>query len=66
MTLLQLISFLNTNNVKITVKDGDSDTEIITFFSQGISGVEGDVSARTVKRWNLTGSTSIEVVLDAA
>ena len=66
MTLLELISALNTKNVKITVKDGDSDTEIITFFSQGISGVEGDVSARTVKRWNLTGAASLEITLDAA
>lgn len=66
MTLLMLVQALSTKNVKITVKDGDTDNELITFFSQGISVVEGDVSARTVKRWNLTGSTSIEVVLDAA
>lgn len=66
MTLLQLVQTLSTKNVKITVKDGDSDNEIITFFSPCISGVEGDVSARNVRRWELTGAQSIVVVLDAA
>ena len=66
MSLLELISALSTKNIKVTVKDGDSDSELITFFSQGISGVEGDVSARTVRRWEMSGAQSITVVLDAA
>lgn len=63
MSLLELISVLKTN-VTVTVKDGDTDTEIIVFKSQGISGVEGDVSARTVRRWEITGATAITVVLE--
>lgn len=66
MTLLQLISALKTNNVNVTVVDADTDEEIIVFRSQGVSGVEGDVSARTVRRWELTGATAIKVVLEAA
>ena len=63
MTLLQLITALKTTNVKVTVKDDDS--EIIIFYSQGINGVEGDVSSRIVKNWSITGAASIEITLDA-
>lgn len=66
MTLLQLVSALRTNNIKVTVVDADSDNELIVFFSQGVSGVESDVSARTVRRWELVGATAIKVVLEAA
>ena len=66
MTLLELITALKTQNVNVTVKDGDTDAEIIVFKAQGISGVENEVSARTVRRWTITGATAIEVVLEAA
>ena len=66
MTLLQFLSVLSTKNVNVTVKDGDSDAEIIQFKSQGINGVEGDVSGRTVKRWEINGASAITVVLNAA
>ena len=65
MTLSDLITALKTQNINVTVKDGDTDAEIIVFKSQGIGGVEGDVSSRTVRRWVVTGATAIEVVLDA-
>jgi len=65
MTLAELITALKTNNINVTVKDGDTDAEIIVFKSQGINGVESDLSARPVRRWELTGATAIEVVLDA-
>lgn len=66
MTLLQLISALSTKNVKVTLKDADTDSEIITFFSQGIAGIESDVSARTVRRYEITGAQQMIVILDAA
>ena len=66
MTLLQLIEALKTPNVNVSVIDADSDTEIIVFKSQGILGVENDVSARNVRRWLLLGAQSISVYLDAA
>lgn len=66
MTLLQLVSALRTNNIKVTVVDADSDNELIVFFSQGVSGVESDISARIVRRWELMGATAIKVVLEAA
>lgn len=65
MTLNELITALRTQNINVTVKDGDTDTEIIVFKSQGIAGVEGDVSSRTVRRWDITGASAIEVVLEA-
>ena len=64
MTLAELISALKTKNVKVTVSD-DSD-EIITFYSAGILGVESDVSARNVKKWEITGAAAISVFLESA
>ena len=66
MTLAELISALKTKNVKVTVIDAETDGVIITFFSDGIAGVEGDVSARIVRKWSLDGATSISVSLEAA
>lgn len=66
MTLAELISALKTKNVKVTVIDAETDGVIISFFSEGIAGVEGDVSARTVRKWSLDGATSISVSLEAA
>jgi len=66
MTLLQLIEALKTNGVKVSVIDADTDNELITFFSQGIAGVEGDISARTVRRWEITSVSAIKVTLEAA
>jgi len=65
MTLSELITALKTQNINVTVKDGDTDAEIIVFKSQGINGVESELSARTVRRWGVTGATAIEVILDA-
>ena len=65
MTLQELVSALKTQNVKVTVIDAESDEELIVFFSQGIGGVEGDLSVRTIRRWELTGATAIKVVLEA-
>ena len=66
MTLSDLINALKTKNVKVTVLDAETDGIIITFFSEGIAGVEGDVSARTVRKWSLDGASSISVSLEAA
>ena len=66
MTLLDFVTALTTQNVSVKVKDGDTDTVLIEFKSAGIAGVEGDISARTVKRWTIDGCTAITVVLDAA
>ena len=66
MTLAELISALKTKNVKVTVIDAETDGVIISFFSEGIAGVEGDVSARTVRKWSLDGASAISVSLEAA
>ncbi len=66
MTLLQLIETLKSANINVTVVDAESDSEIIVFKNTGILGVESDVSARTVRRWEITGATAIKVVLEAA
>lgn len=66
MTLLQLVETLKSANINVTVIDAETDGEIITFKSQGYQGVEGDVSARTVRRWIITGATAISVFIEAA
>ena len=65
MSLLQLIENLQTD-ATVKVKDGDTDAILIEFKSGGIESVDDDVSARTVKRWIIDGSTAITVVLDVA
>ena len=64
MTLLEMIASLKTNNVKVTVVDADTSNELITFFSQGVAGVEGDLTGSTVRRWELTGAQSLTVVIE--
>ena len=64
MTLLEMIASLKTKNVKVTVTDGDTSNELITFYSQGISGVESELTASTVKRWEITGAASLNVVIE--
>lgn len=66
MTLLELIQTLKTSNVNVTVKDGTNDSEIIVFKASGIAGVESDISAREVRRWELNGASAITVVLEPA
>ncbi len=66
MTLLDFIKALKNKDINVTVIDGENDDTIITFLSQGIEGVEGDVSARPVKSWKMTGATAIEVTLGVA
>ena len=66
MTLLQLIEALKTQNVNVSVLDAETDDEIICFKSQGIAGVESEVSARTVRRWELTSASAIKVTLETA
>ena len=65
MTLLELIAGLKTNNVKVTVIDAESSNELITFFSQGISAVENDLTSSAVRRWELTGASSLSVVVES-
>ena len=67
MTLLDFVSKLKTQNVNISVVDGDSEEVIIEFKSQGIAGVESDLSARLVKYWSIAYalySTTITVTLE--
>lgn len=63
MTLLEFVSTLSTQNINVAVVDSETETNIIEFKSQGIAGVEGDVSSREVKKWSISGATSITVEL---
>ena len=69
MTLLDLVSKLNTPNINIAVVDGSTEETIIEFKSQGIAGVENEVSSRTVKKWSISNAlytTTVTVVLEAS
>lgn len=69
MTLFELVSKLNSQNINVEVVDGATEETVIEFKSQGIAGVENELSSRTVRKWNV-GSTayaiSITVILEAA
>lgn len=67
MTLLDLVSKLNTQNINVQVVDGATEETIIEFKSQGIAGVENDLTARSVKKWSIGSnaySITITVVLE--
>lgn len=67
MTLNEFLSALKTPDVKITLLDA-AGSEIIKFFSNtsGNEGVEGDVLARTVRKFEIVSATAIIVVIDDA
>lgn len=65
MTLAQMIAVLNTKNATVTVIDASTSAEIIVFKASGISGVETDVSGRTVSYWEITSATAVKVALAA-
>ena len=67
MTLLDLVSKLNTQNINVQVVDGATEETIIEFKSQGIAGVENDLTARLVRKWSIGNSayaTSITVIME--
>ena len=63
MTLNEFMSALKTQGVKITLLDVE-DNEIIKFFSEGYLGVEADILARTIKKFDLTSVNAISIVLN--
>ena len=65
MTLLQLIAALGTQNVMISVIDADTDDVIIEFKSQGIAGVESELSSRNVRKWTIDNALHMSVKLES-
>ena len=65
MLLSDFMSALKTTGVKVTLFDTEG-KELIKFFSEGYSSVESEILARTVKRWELTSTSSISVTLEEA
>ena len=65
MLLSAFLSALKTQNVKITLLDKE-DNEIIKFYSEGYSGVESDILARTVKKFEITSNSSLTITLEDA
>lgn len=68
MTLLEFISTLGTQNVNVTIIDGDTEKIIIEFKSQGYAGVESDILAKNVSSWTVSSvvgnSSSIAITLE--
>lgn len=65
MTLNNFLSALKTPDVKIILLDA-SGTEIIKFFSSGYAGVESDILARTVRKFEITSVSSISITVNDA
>lgn len=61
MTLLELVSTLNTENVNVLVKDATG--TIIEYKSQGYAGLNDTLTARTVEKWTIANALSIVVTL---
>lgn len=65
MTLLQFLEVFGTKDIKITLVD-ENGNEIIKFYSEGYEGVESDISAKLVKKIDLTSASSLSIVLKDA
>lgn len=65
MTLEAFMAALKTKGVKVTLNDTEGN-EIIKFFSDGYAGVEGDILARTIKKFDIPSAGNITVVLNDA
>lgn len=61
MTLNDFMSTLKTQS-KVTVKNIDGD-QIITFYSDGYTGVESDVLSRVVKRIDINSASAMTIII---
>ena len=65
MTLNDFLSVLKTDGIKITLLDTAS-AEIIKFYSEGYEGIESDILARTVRKFEITSNTSMSITINDA
>lgn len=65
MTLNAFMAALKTPGVKVTLLDSEG-TEIIKFFSDGYAGVESDILARTIKKFEIPATNTINITLNDA
>ena len=63
MVLSDFLSALKTPSIKVTLLTSEGD-EIIKFFSEGYSGVESDILARTIKKFEIVSNTALNIVLN--
>lgn len=65
MLLSDFLSALKTPSIKVTLLNTE-DVEIIKFFSEGYAGVEADILARTIKKFEIVSNTALNIVLNDA
>ena len=65
MTLTDFMSALKTASVKVTLLDSEG-AELIKFYSNGYTGVESDILARTIKKFEITANNAIVITLNEA
>ena len=67
MILKDFLSTLKTADIKVTIYDAsDTDTELIKFYAGGYEGVESDLLAKTIKKWEINSGVAVTVILNAA
>ena len=67
MILKDFMSTLKNSDIKITIYDAsDTDTELIKFYSGGYEGVESDLLAKSIKKWEITSGVAVTVILNAS
>ena len=62
MTLQTFMETLKSSEIKVTLISDDS--PLIKFYSDGYSGIESDVLARIVRKWEILSATAITVTLE--
>lgn len=65
MTLLEFLSTFKTDTVQITLIDGGTNEEIITFKAPGYASLEDELEAREIKEWSIINPIAVKVILKA-
>lgn len=64
MRLGDFLSTLDADNVLVTLIDGGTKAEIITFKAPGWASLEDELEDRYVLLWTVTGPIAIKVILE--
>jgi len=66
MKLSEFLAALKTPNVQVSIVDLASSTEIVTLKAAGYASLDDTIENREVVQWEVSGATSLKVMLGTA
>lgn len=64
MTLNQFLSTLTSDNIQVTLIDGGTNAEIITFKAPGYASLDDDIEDRRIQSWGIAAPVAIKIILE--